>query len=474
METGIPVYIGSNSKEGQIYQCGVAGLTFFLRRKLTRNPIANRKKEVYMHKIKYDKTQQSAISAGVDLYKSDGACRILPICGGAGTGKSSSVTEIIRQVKKIDQSSIIRLAAPTGQAGVVLNKMLKKSFGASPPIPPASTIHRMLGCQGPTWAYNRYNKLPCDLLVVDESSMLDVEITERLVSSTEAKIIMLGDDGQLPPVGAGAPFRDLVNAGIGIRFKICYRQLAGSMLFESIELVRAGKVPIFGKRGEDSIGKGMLDDCFWHEQEDTEKVAETLAEIIHPWHRDNKSYMLVVPQRVGPVGFLKLNPIIQSIINPGPSAGLKIFGQLIKAGDIVRQQKNNYKLGREGVFNGFLGKVLHASPNGITVEYPGWPEPEVVVYHESEDWNALTLGYAITGHASQGSQADNVCCLVHPSNWYALGRQWLYVAMSRAQKECHVVGTERALKRAVGCDDAVKRNTYMALAFEELAGKDAI
>lgn len=432
-----------------------------------------------MRKIKYDKTQQSAIDAALALYKSDGACRILPIAGGAGRGKSSIATEIILQVRGSDPSAVIRLAAPTGQAAVVLNKMIKSSFGSSPPVPPASTIHRLLGCQGPTWSYNEIDKLPCDLLILDECSMQDVDISYRVIRSTRdsCKIIMLGDHAQLAPVGAGCPFLDMVSAGRGVELKTNYRQVGGSMLAESVERVRRGQQPIFGKRGKDSIGKGMMDDCFWHEQEDSEKVAETLAGIIHPWHRDGESYMLVVPQRVGPVGFMKLNPILQSIINPGGSGGLKIFGQLIKAGDIVRQQKNNYKLGREGVFNGFLGKVLHASPKGITVEYPGWPDPEVVVYHESKDWNALTLGYAITGHASQGSQADNVCCLVHPSNWYALGRQWLYVAMSRAQKECHVVGTERALKHAVGCDDAVKRNTYMALAFEELANgakKDAM
>lgn len=423
-----------------------------------------------MNKIKYDKIQQSAIDAGVDLYNSDGPCRILPIAGGAGRGKSSIATEIIRQIRKIAPSATIRLAAPTGQAAVVLNKMIKSSFGSSPPVPPASTIHRLLGCQGSTWAYNKNNQLYCDLLILDECSMQDVDITYRIIYSTpdSCKIIMLGDHAQLTPVGAGCPFLDAVRAERGVELKTNYRQVGGSMLAESVERVRDGKMPIFGKRGEDSIGRGMEDDCFFHEQEDSEKVAETLAEIIHPWHQNNKSYMLVVPQRVGPVGFLKLNPIIQSIINPGPSTGLKIFGQLIKEGDIVRQQKNNYNLGREGIFNGFLGKVLHASQEGVTVEFPGWPEPEIVVYHESKDWDALTLGYAITGHASQGSQADNVCCLVHPSNWYSLGRQWLYVAMSRAQKECHVVGSERALKHAVSHDDAVKRNTYMSLAFKEL------
>ena len=422
--------------------------------------------------IKYDKVQQSAIDAAISLYNSNGEQRILPVAGRAGRGKSAIVAEIVRRINDSDSFSSIRLAAPTGQASVVLNRAMNKYFGNNPPVMPASTIHRMLGCRGGgDWVHNKNNKLYMDLLILDECSMNDVEILHRIIYSVSdsCKILMLGDHGQLPPVGAGCPFLDMVEAGLGIELETNYRQVGGSMLAESVERVYAGGMPMFGEKGSDSIGRGMPDDCFWHEQEDSEKVAESLAEIIHPWHRDNKSYMLVVPQKVGPVGFIKLNPIIQEIINPEGKGGLSIFGQTIKVGDIVRQQKNNYNLGESGVFNGFLGKVLDSRKTGITVEFPGWPNPEVVEYTKQEDWDALTLGYAITGHASQGSQADNVCCLVHPSNWYSLSRQWLYVAMSRAQKECHIVGSERAMKHAVSSNDAGHRNTYMSLALKDRA-----
>lgn len=421
-----------------------------------------------MNKIQFDEIQKRAIALPL-LLRETKQGRVGIVCGGPGTGKSSVIAEMIRSIVNFDSSLEVRLCAPTGQAADVINKVTQKQFDGRPPVSPAMTIHRLLGCRGPIWEYRPDNKLHCDILILDEASMIDAALLWQLISSISDRciIVLLGDKDQLQPVGAGAPFLDIVNSGLPfvIKLGINYRQMNGSMTGQSVENISNGQMPVFGEAGKDSLGKGMIDDCFWTEQSDRDLIAGTLAEVIAPWHYAGDNYLLVVPQRVGPIGFMELNPVLQGILNPSEKTGLKIFGQLVKEGDLVRQTKNNYKLGRNGVFNGYLGRVVYAHSKGIAVEYPGFPDPEIVIYTEQKEWNDLVLAYAITGHSAQGSQADNVCVLCHRSNWNMLTRSWIYVGFSRTQGICHVVGETDALKHAVGNQKSVKRNTYLSLAF---------
>lgn len=418
--------------------------------------------------IKLDKHQQAAVNTSWNLMGS--SRRIHCIAGGPGRGKSTIIAEIIRKLKSAGVEGI-HIAAPTGKAAVVVNRMLAREFGTVLPVSPAGTIHRMLGCRGGgDWLYNRDDLHPAEVILLDESSMVDVELLHRIQYSTEdeCKIIMLGDHNQLAPVGPGCPFLDMVEVG-GDKVKVSklitnYRQVNGSCLADAVENISAGNMVKFCENLGDglTVGPDGKDaDFFFHECEDRDKIADALAENIEPWHKAGKDYLCVVPQKVGPIGYEKLNPILQQRLNPGNGPGVKVYNNVIREGDVVRQTKNDYNLGHGGIFNGYIGRVLHADNKSCIVEYPGWPKTEEVAYTERKQLNNLTLGYAITCHAAQGSQAQYVVYMAHRSNYGMLTNQNIYVGVSRAQKECHIVGQRDMVHAAIKNRRSVKRNTHL-------------
>jgi exodeoxyribonuclease V alpha subunit len=427
--------------------------------------------------ITLDKHQQAAIDAVVKMVTEPTERRLHFIAGGPGRGKSTIIMSVIDTLKDAGVNRI-RICAPTGKAAMVINQMLAREHGSALPVPPASTIHRMLGCQGPgQWIYNKDCRMEADLIILDEASMVDSRMFHRLLYSTETdcRILVTGDHGQLAPVGPGAPFLNFIESGNdqGNVNKLVtnYRQVAGSMLADAVENIAVGKMVSFCEPEDELIiGENEKDaDFFFHECEDRDKVAEALADVIEPWHKEEKDYLCVVPQEKGPIGYDKLNPVLQERLNPGSGPGVKVYKNVIRAGDIVRQTKNDYKLGNAGVFNGYIGKVLYADNKSCIVEYPGWPDPEQVEYTTREQLNNLTLGYALTCHAAQGSQAEHVVYLAHLSNYGMLTNQNIYVGVSRAQRECHIVGQLDMVQKAIKNRRSVNRNTHL----KELLNDDA-
>lgn len=418
--------------------------------------------------IQLDKHQQSAIDAILNLVLKQTDQQLHFIAGGPGRGKSTIINTAI---KKLQESGIrnIRICAPTGKAAVVVNQMLAREYGSSLPVPPASTIHRLLGCQGPgQWIYHSDNRLEADVIVLDEGSMVDVPLLSRLLTSISpsCRVVILGDHGQLAPVGPGCPFYDFVScAGPELVSKLItnYRQVAGSHLADAIEDISSGEMVKFCDKG-DSLTIRPPDkkaDFFFHECDDRDSVADALADVIKPWHQAGEDYLCVVPQRKKIIGYEKLNPILQERLNPSSGPGVNIYGNVIREGDMVRQTKNDYNLGKSGIFNGYIGLVVYADNKSCVVEYPGWPHPEQVEYTKRKQLNNLTLGYAITCHSAQGSQARKVVYLAHRSNYGMLTNQNIYVGVSRAQQECHIVGQLDMVQRAIKNKRQVSRNTYL-------------
>ena len=427
--------------------------------------------------IQLDKNQQSAIDAVLDLVFNQTGKRLHFIAGGPGRGKSTIINTVIVELKRKGAMNI-RICAPTGKAAVVVNQMLAKANAHSGehsgdlPVPPASTIHRLLGCLGPgQWIYNSDNRLEADIIILDEGSMVDVQLFSKLLTSIvpSCRVVILGDHKQLAPVGPGCPFHDFVTNGspeLVSKLTTNYRQVAGSHLADAVEDISDGKMVKFCENNttgdnQDAATVKKAADFFFHACDDRDDVANALADVIEPWYLAGDDFLCIVPQRKGPIGYEKLNPILQERLNPGSGTGVNVYGTLIKAGDIVRQIKNDYKLGTSGIFNGYIGRVVYADDKSCVVEYPGWPHPEQVEYTEREQLNNLTLGYAITCHSAQGSQAQKVVYLAHRSNYGMLTNQNIYVGVSRAQHECHIVGQLDMVQRSIKNNKQISRNTHL-------------
>jgi len=408
-----------------------------------------------MTTFKFDKFQQAAIDGVSKMDK-----RVTVITAKAGYGKSTVLAEILRVVwgngKATPENTYV--GCPTGKASIVVSEMFKES-GLEYENPPA-TIHRILGCQGPEWVYNSFNKLNCDLFVIDEFSMISSEMFARIIESIsdDACIVLVFDPRQLPPVGSGCPGVDIYNEnreGMIYELVINYRQKNGDALADVCEKIADGEIPVFDSPSY------VKNNANHHEEDDKENIPQIVLDIVRPWFNSGDDYICVTPQNTSLLGVNEMNLFLQEKLNP-PSANkgdIKIYDWYLREGDRVMHIKNNYDL---DVFNGETGIVLSVVGELVTVEYP-----DKKVIYDNKTVKQLTLGYVCTIHKSQGSQYSKVCVVFHTSHYYMLSKSLLYVGVSRAREELHIVGNTRAIKRGVSRNLKDHRNTYLNLKFRD-------
>jgi len=406
-----------------------------------------------------DVTQEKAVLAITKLDH-----KIYVLTGGPGRGKTFTVKEILRRVwARGDISPMTTyIAAPTGKAARVLDEALS---GVDSIIHSPSTIHRLYGCQGGgDWHFNRDNKLVADLVIIDESSMVDSELLARVIESTvdECRFILVGDKDQLPPVAAGAPFGDIVRhmdwAGIVHALGVNHRQAEGSLIANACDLVIKGGKPLFGQDGAHTLGGTRPDDLFFVERQDKHDIPGTVADIVRGWHEAGEDYCVLSPQHSGVCGVSEMNLFLQRKLNPRGAGKLFVKtrgGVEISANDKVLHTKNNYKL---GVFNGYTGIVTSCSGESLCVDFDGTGK---VVYDNREYINQLDLGYCVTIHKSQGSQYKYGVVVCHSSHMFMWSRQLLYTALSRFREKLYVVGNKKAINRAVRNCVEKSRNTLL-------------
>lgn len=402
--------------------------------------------------IKLDKHQQEAIN---NIVNSNG---LSALSGSAGRGKTTIVNEIISILindKKVDPE-LIRICGLTGKCCIVVQEMLTVELPNK-----AMTIHRMLGCRGVDWGYNRDNRLEVEWLIVEESSMIGSELLARLISSVSkgCNIILSGDPQQLFPISAGAPFFDIVTnniPGISNKLFVNYRQKAGELLGDACERVLNGKSLVSGVTGKCSMTAGVEDNFFIHDVPEKEDVPAAVLSVVSDWFKQKKDWICLAPQHSGDIGITTLNKYLQENLNPNKGNQLKIYDWFLRQGDRVKQTKNNYKLGASGIFNGMVGTCISAGDSMAVINFDG-----EIVTCEGSDLKDLTLAYVVSYHSAQGSQYNNVCCVCHSTHYYMLSRQLLYVGVSRARKELHLVSNQKGLKRALKNTAAGSRQTYL-------------
>lgn len=379
--------------------------------------------------------------------------KVAVLTGGPGCGKSFTVRSIV-ELARAKKAKVV-LAAPTGRAA----KRLSELTGAE-----ASTVHRLLELKpGGDAAYDRERPLDADLVVVDEASMLDLLLANKLVKAVApgAHLLLVGDVDQLPSVGAGEVLRDLLAEGgpvPAVRLTRIFRQAQQSGVVTNAHRINTGLPPI----------TDGLPDFFLFPEEDTEAAGVLAVDVaarriparfgLDP----RRDVQVLAPMHRGPAGAGNLNGLLQQAMTPArPDLPEKRFGgRVFRVGDKVTQIRNNYEKGANGVFNGTVGVVigLDADEQRLTVR----TEEDEEIGYEFSELDELAHAYAVTIHRSQGSEYPAVVIPVTTGAWMMLQRNLLYTAVTRAKKLVVLVGSRKALGQAVRTVSAGRRYTAVA------------
>ncbi|WP_306530339.1 ATP-dependent RecD-like DNA helicase [Megasphaera sp.] len=368
------------------------------------------------------------------------------ITGGPGTGKTTVVQTIIRLAEQ--EGLRILLCAPTGRAAKRLAETTQRK---------AKTIHRLLIPDGhvgkvQSFEYNETKLLPADLVIVDEVSMLDMEMMYHLLNALklQCRCILVGDADQLPSVGAGAVLHDVIASEMVpvVRLDTIFRQKEGGRIVTNAHLINNGRLPVVNEDLEfrfveiETEADGATQISALYRSEVQETGDEFAVQVLSPMYKD-------------PCGVDNLNQLIQERLNP-PVVGkgeLKGRHMIFRVGDKVMQKHNDYE---KGVFNGDIGQIFAVQHDMVYVRYP-----EQDVKYEGAEIDEITLAYAITVHKSQGSEYHTVIMALVNSHSIMLQRNLFYTAVTRAKRKVILVGTKRAVQTAVQNQRTSRRFTLL-------------
>ncbi len=367
------------------------------------------------------------------------------ITGGPGTGKSTITKVILLVTHQLTQK--IMLAAPTGRAA----KRMAEITGMK-----ASTIHSLLEFDFNIGGFkrNRENPLDCDLLIVDEASMIDTVLMFSLLKAipTHARVIFVGDVDQLPSVGAGNVLMDLiVSQKIPVtRLTEIFRQAASSKIIVNAHRVNAGEFP--------DLSNDKSGDFFFIPEEDPGKLTDLIVNLVDS--RLPKAYgfdsfddiQVLAPMNRGTIGNRNLNEVLQKKLNPSYDPLVKM-GRSFHEDDKVMQIKNNYD---KDVYNGDVGRIkkIDKMEQEVVVIFDGRE-----VFYDFTELDELTLAYAVSIHKYQGSECPCVVMPLVMGHYMMLYKNLIYTGITRGKKLVVLVGSKKAIAMAVKNDKAVRRFT---------------
>ena len=390
------------------------------------------------------------------------------ITGGPGTGKTTGIKCIIELMSRRGE---VLLAAPTGRAA----KRMSEATGC-----PAKTIHRLLEFSGEEgqFAINKDNPLDCDMLIVDEMSMVDVFLMRSLLDALTAgtRLVMVGDADQLPSVGAGNVLGDMIESGVlpVVRLKEIFRQEGGSMIVANAHRINRGEAPVLNAKNSD----------FFIERRDTVRAAaDSVLQLVS---RRLPAYMgldpmrdiqVLSPSKKTDLGVWELNRVLQQTLNPkDPLRPEHARGDTVfRLGDKVMQIRNNYQMewkreGEEGlgVFNGDMGFITGIDSEEKQIEVT-FDDERVALYDES-CLDELELAYCISVHKSQGSEFPAVVIPVWSFPPMLMTRNLIYTAVTRARRLVVLVGREESLARMIANNHVFRRYTALCSRIREAGG----
>jgi len=385
--------------------------------------------------------------------------KFVTITGGPGVGKTTIVKAILAAIAK--QGTRVALAAPTGRAA----RRLSEATGRA-----ASTLHRLLEVDPRTTTFLRNQESPIeiDLLIVDETSMVDIRLAESLLLAIpdSARVVLVGDADQLPSVGPGAFLKDVIASGVVpvATLDVVFRQSESSGIVANSHRILHGREPV---GSTDPTG-----DFFVIRASDATRAGELVQELVttripRTFGLDpERDIQVLTPMHRGEVGTTLLNRRLQGALNPsGPE---RVVGeQIFRLKDKVLQTKNDYE---RGVFNGELGEITRVGDDGslrVRFEVDGGASE---IDYASADVHSLALAYATSIHKSQGSEYPAVVVPLCMAHYSLLSRNLVYTAVTRARRLCVLVIEGNALRVALNETRRELRRTGLVAALERSTG----
>ncbi len=380
-----------------------------------------------------------------------GRHKVMVITGGPGTGKTTIIRAVLKIFSRISVN--ILMAAPTGRAA----KQMSEATGF-----PASTIHRMLSFEPRSGGFqkNEHNPLKCEILILDEASMIDTVLMYHLLKAVPkaATLILVGDVNQLPSVGAGNVLEDVIASQKVpvVRLNEIFRQARQSRIIVNAHRINKGYMPIIDDARREA------NDFYFIEKEDPEAVLSLILSMVEA--RIPKSFgfdpvsdiQVLSPMHKGILGTANLNHELQQRLNPGKD-GVSFGNAMFCMDDKVMQIRNNYD---KGIFNGDIGRVcgLNREDRELCVDFDNRR-----VSYDFTELNELVLAYAVSVHKSQGSEYPVVIVPVMTQHYILLQRNLIYTAVTRGRQLVVVVGTKKALALGIKNDRTQHRFTRLDL-----------
>ncbi|HSX10776.1 MAG TPA: ATP-dependent RecD-like DNA helicase [Chlamydiales bacterium] len=375
------------------------------------------------------------------------------ITGGPGTGKSTITNAILAISSKLTDKII--LGAPTGRAAKRLTQITRKL---------AFTIHALLEMDFKSGGFKKGkdNPLDCDLLIIDEASMIDTSLLFYLLRAipSRTRVLFVGDIDQLPSVGAGTVLRDLISSGlIGVTcLTEIFRQAKGSKIITNAHRINHGEFP--------DIDTPERSDFHFIQAETPEAIQEVILQLVSSeipriWgYHPIDDIQVLSPMKKGLIGAEMLNDALQNLLNPSTNPVFRA-GRRFHVSDKVMQIKNNYD---KNVYNGDIGRIVEISAEHVLVRFD-----EKEVEYDLTDLDELVLAYATSVHKYQGSECPCVVIPIHTSHFKLLHRNLLYTAVTRGKRQVYLVGTTKAIAIAVNNNQVQKRYTGLEKAIKEMA-----
>lgn len=383
--------------------------------------------------------------------------KMLIITGGPGTGKTTIINNITKIYKNNGKDII--LAAPTGRAA----KRLSESCNEE-----AKTIHRILGYipveNGTIFDHDEDNPIDCDLIIIDEASMMDIFIADSLLRALDSntRVVFVGDCDQLPSVQAGNVLNDLIECGeiTTIKLTKIFRQAQNSNIIVNAHRINNGEFPILNEKGKD---------FFFIEENDPERAKQTILDLCAQrlpnfYKKDEFDDIIVLtPMKKSSCGTKELNSSLQEVLNPKTPMTEEIEqrDRIFRLNDKVMQIKNEYTKefiddDSMGVFNGDIGRITYVDPIDETIDVLF---DDKTASFTKKECDGLTLSYAITIHKSQGSEFPIVVIPVTQAPFMLLTRNLLYTAITRAREIVVLVGSLKILRQMISNNKIMKRNS---------------
>ena len=406
----------------------------------------------------------------LDAIRSVATSRLLIVTGGPGTGKTTVMTGILDLFDALKLKT--QLAAPTGRAAKRLSEVTGRE---------ASTIHRLLEAQfdpetgAMAFFHDEDEPLKAEAMIVDEASMIDLQLMASLLRALKpgCRLILVGDPDQLPSVGAGNLFSDLIRSGVAQTVKLTqiFRQAQESLIVMNAHAVNAGQMPVLTVKNRD---------FFFMRRQSPESVVQTIQELCRKRLPENmgipvSEIQVLSPSRKQPTGTKALNLALQATLNP-PAEGKreKRFGDFsFREGDRVMQIRNNYDIlwkkadgfgSGTGIFNGDIGKILSIdfAEEQLAIQFD-----DRIAQYGFDMLRELELAYAMTVHKSQGSEYRAVILSAFSGSSLLLTRSILYTAITRARELFIIVGREEVIAAMTQNDRQQRRYSALKLRLEQ-------